>query len=135
MPESDWNVSGLVIKRLDAAEKPVRTDWPISLPRPAILHTPPKSVKSAQPLALRIQITPSQSVTAIRLHYRALNQLTGFKTIEQPVAQSTFTIPAADIDARWDLQYYFEVLNTAKSGWFCPDPAKTAPYYVVTTVR
>jgi hypothetical protein len=40
---------------------------------------------------------------------------------------TTFTIPGEDISARWDLMYYFEVLNKEKSGWFYPDPASATP--------
>jgi hypothetical protein len=40
-------------------------------------------------------------------------------------------IPGADISAKWDLMYYFEVLNKEKGGWFEPDPAVATPYYVV----
>ena len=42
-----------------------------------------------------------------------------------------FTIPGEDISPKWDLMYYFEVLNDQKTGWFQPDPAMATPYYVV----
>ena len=32
-----------------------------------------------------------------------------------------------------DGMYYFEVLNSEKSGWFHPDPATATPYFVVST--
>jgi hypothetical protein len=44
----------------------------------------------------------------------------------------TFTIPASEMDARWDLQYYFEVLHLQGSGWFLPEPVKATPYFVVS---
>jgi hypothetical protein len=50
---------------------------------------------------------------AIRLHYRALNQQESFHTIE---GGPSFTIPADQISARFDLLYYFEVLNAEKTG-------------------
>ena len=50
-------------------------------------------------------------------HRRAEKMARGlvpFKTLEaEPGA--TFTIPAADISPRWDLMYYFEVINR---DWF-----------------
>jgi len=48
----------------------------------------------------------------VRLHYRAVNQLAKFKTIESPASKAVFIIPAADVKEQWDLMYYFEVLNT-----------------------
>lgn len=45
----------------------------------------------------------------------------------------SFTIPAAHITARFDVLYYFEVLNREKTGWFYPDPATSTPYFVVET--
>ena len=43
-------------------------------------------------------------------------------------------IPASDVSARWDLMYYFEVLNDRNSGWFEPDPLRETPYYVIKVV-
>ena len=45
-----------------------------------------------------------------------------------------FTIPASDVSPRWDLMYYFEVLNDRKGGWFQPDPLRETPYYVIKVV-
>jgi hypothetical protein len=56
-----------------------------------------------------------------------------FKTLEAQAACPVFTIPGEDISAEYDLMYYFEILNQAKSGWFEPDPARATPYYVVET--
>jgi hypothetical protein len=53
--------------------------------------------------------------------------------VEQPAAKTTFTIPPEDVTQKWDLQYYFEILNREGGGWFQPDPAQATPYYVVTT--
>jgi hypothetical protein len=64
----------------------------------------------------------------VKLHYRALNQLSEFTVVEQSAARAEFTIPMTD---RWDLMYYFEVLNKENSGWFEPDPLAATPYYVV----
>lgn len=67
----------------------------------------------------------------VRLHYRPLNALAKFKTIEKSRADATFTIPAADIDSDYDLLYYFEILNSEYGGWFQPDPMAATPYYVI----
>jgi hypothetical protein len=45
-----------------------------------------------------------------------------------------YCTPDTDHSTRFDLLYYFEVLNEEKSGWFYPDPLTRAPYFVVTTL-
>jgi hypothetical protein len=42
-------------------------------------------------------------------------------------------LPADQNSARFDLLYYFEVLNAERTGWFYPDPATSTPYFVVET--
>jgi len=129
MPEGDWNISGILIKARGSgrtyppphAMKPAR--------RPSIQHAPPSSVKAALPLTLELQCSPAPR--AVRLHYRPVNQLVPWKEIEAAPGQK-FSIPAADIQDRWDLMYYFEVVDDMQFGWFYPDPLVEKPYFVVT---
>jgi len=51
--------------------------------------------------------------------------------IENVPGHEPFTIPDAQISAKWDLMYYFEILNRGGSGWFQPSPQVATPYYVV----
>ncbi|HEY3440938.1 MAG TPA: hypothetical protein VGK29_09310 [Paludibaculum sp.] len=106
--------------------------WPRPLPVPAFLHSAPRLIAAGKPITLALQMGPASHATKVRLHYRALNQLTAWKTMEAPAVRAVFTIPGEEIDARWDLQYYFEVLNTEGTGWFWPDPRRGTPYHVVT---
>ncbi|MCL5742385.1 MAG: hypothetical protein M1541_00460, partial [Acidobacteria bacterium] len=78
-----------------------------------------------------VTAAPAANVVKIRLHYRALNALEKFRTLAADGASATFTIPPEHISGRWDLVYYFEVLNTSGTGWFEPDPSVATPYYVV----
>jgi hypothetical protein len=73
-------------------------------------------------------------VTAVRLHFRSVNQLARFQTLEAPAGRRfRFTIPGQDLSPRWDLMYYFEVLRGRDGGWLEPDPDARTPYYVVET--
>jgi hypothetical protein len=126
-PRGDWTVSGLVIKGPKSQAQPPSLKLAVALPRPRMTHEPPASAQAGKPLTLSIK---ADDATLIRLHYRPLNQNLSFKVLE---GETTFTIPGKDISARWDLMYYFEVLNKEKSGWFYPDPASATPYFVVTT--
>jgi hypothetical protein len=130
-PEGEWQVSGLVIQGARSTEPLPAWTEPKPLPRPAMSHQPPKAAEPNQPLTLRLLLSSAAHVTTVRLHYRAVNQLAKFKTLEAKPLNAVFTIPAGDIPPQWDLMYYFEVLNDQKTGWFQPDPAVATPYYVV----
>jgi hypothetical protein len=126
-PNGDWAVSGLVIKgpksRLAAPALPERR----VLARPRFSHTPPAFAIAGKPLKVTLQVRGAKPA-AIRLHYRAFNQKDTFHTLE---GGPSFTIPGEHISARFDLMYYFEILNAQKTGWFYPDPATSTPYFVV----
>lgn len=129
-PRGDWSISGLVIKGPRAKEQPPSLRLAPILPRPKVSHEPPLLAESGKPLTLLLSISGVPSLT-VRLHYRSLNQKDPFRILDGGPA---FTIPDQDISSRWDLIYYFEILNGKGSGWFYPDPATATPYFVVTTV-
>ncbi len=138
-PEKPWTVAGAPEAYRQAVQplarrKPVETAARASaepLPRPEIEHDPPKEAKPDRRLKLSVRVKPATNVALIRLHYGPASLREPLKTIEIPTAKANFTIPAADLSARWDLMYYFEVLNTEKGTWLDPDPFLAAPYYVV----
>jgi hypothetical protein len=132
-PQGEWSVSGLVIQGPKSQSPLEPQRFAKLLPRPAIVHEAPKMVAAGQAITLTLEVSPAADVTRIRLHYRAVNQLADFKTTEKTIDQPTFTIPAQDVSAKWDLMYYFEILNREGSGWFHPDPHTATPYYVVKT--
>jgi hypothetical protein len=132
-PPSDWDIAGLVIKPVNPMPSPPHWEAPLELPRPTFRHTPPQVARAGEPLALALSIAPSKDVATVRLHYRAVDQLAKFKMLEAPASSAAFTIPGEHVSGRWDLLYYFEILNRAGSGWFYPDPATATPYFVVTT--
>lgn len=120
-PQGEWSVSGLVIQATSMAPVPPQK-FPKLLPRPMMVHEPPKRAVAGQPIRLRLQISPMSNVTVVRLHYRPVNQNTEFKMLD-----NTFTIPGKDVSPNWDLMYYFEVLNNEGTGWFDPDPLADLP--------
>ena len=132
-PEGAWEVSGLVITRTGQRE-PAPT-YPLlkRLPRPAIEHVAPKVAQPGKPLTLTLRVNPPTGVRAVRLHYRAVNQLARFESIEATAPHLSFTIPGEAISQKWDLMYYFEVLDGGLAGWFEPDPETATPYFVVST--
>lgn len=130
-PESEWTISGVIIRSAAPEAELAAQAWPEPVARPVFAHIKPRRVTAGRPLTLTLRVTPVSGATSVRLHYRPLNQLARFKTLEAPPSKAVFTIPAEEITPEWDLLYYFEVLNSQKSGWFHPDPAKATPYFVV----
>jgi hypothetical protein len=130
-PAGDWAVSGLIVKGPHSRFEPAALHLRPELPRPPIVHEPPRLAAAGKPLTLAIDVQ-GKVATRIRLHYRALNQNDSFHTLE---GSSPFVIPGEDISERWDLMYYFEILNAEGSGWFYPDPATATPYFVLPTQR
>jgi hypothetical protein len=133
-PNGNWMVSGLVIKRTDAAPAVARPP----APQPhqdhvAITHHTPASAEAGKPLILSVNIPAGAGIRAVRLYYRPLNQYADFKVIENPAGDGTFIIPGSDISPDWDLLYYFEVVGSSGDAWFFPDPLETTPYYCIQT--
>jgi hypothetical protein len=128
-PDGDWAVSALVIKGPQSALPATAMPQHQRLPAPRFAHTPPATALAGKPLTLSLRVSGARP-TAIRLHYRSLNQGEPFHTLEGGPA---FTVPAEHVTARFDLLYYFEILNAAGTGWFFPDPATATPYFVVAT--
>ncbi len=112
-----------------------------SLARPSIesVHTPPASFQHGEPLAISISI-PQQAiepaVASIALNYRHVDQAERWLRVEMQADQDHFTatIPAGYTQAKFPLQYSFEL--RAKSGATWLEPAFNAtlsnqPYYTV----
>lgn len=128
-PNGDWAVSGLLIRGPQSTAAAPALPQRRLLARPDFLHKPPASAVAGKPLKLVLQVRGANPA-AVRLHYRPLDQREQFHTLE---GGSSFTIPGDQISSRFDLLYYFEVLNAEKTGWFYPDPATDTPYFVVET--
>lgn len=130
-PEGEWRVSGLVVQGEGTSQPRAPQTFALARPRPEMSHQAPTEVPAGRPMTVELRLAAPREVTAVRLWYRPVNQLAKFKLIENPADRLTFTIPGADISARWDLMYYFEILHRGGAGWFQPDPAVATPYYVV----
>ena len=126
-----WEAAGVIVKSTKPAPPPALRAPAEPLPRPEIEHTPPKEARPNRQLKLSVRVKPATNVALIRLHYGPASLREPLKTIKIPSAKPSFKIPAADISARWDLMYYFEVLNTEKGTWLDPNPFLASPYYVV----
>ncbi len=130
-PENEWRVSGLILYTEGGEPAPAEWREPEKPDRPVFRHYVPRRVHAGRPLTLSLTIVPHTRAKTVRLHYRPLNALEKFRTLEAPASRARFTIPAEELTPEWDLLYYFEILGESGAGWFHPDPEKTTPYYVV----
>ena len=91
--------------------------------------------------ALKIQakVTGAEGIRSVRLRYRPMNQMIEYSTLrmdssgENDVYEAT--IPLQDINPRFDLMYFIEVIDNAGNGMIYPDFDVQAPYVVVKLVR
>jgi len=127
-----WSMSGIVVKGSKPAPAFPPAIGAASAARPVMRHAPPATAQAESPLSLALDVSGA-GASSVRLYYRAVNQLAKFKMLEASPGDK-FTIPGSDVSARWDLMYYFEVLNDRKGGWFQPDPLRETPYYVIKVV-
>jgi hypothetical protein len=126
LPSGEWSVSGIVVKGSKPGPVYPSPIAPAPTARPVVRHAPPATAQAGAPLSLALD-TSGPNLRRIRLYYRPVNQLAEFKMIEAAPG-ARFTIPGSDISARWDLMYYFEILNDSNGGWFQPDPLSETPY-------
>jgi len=130
-PTGEWRVSGLVIARAGQPRPAPVSASGGKARRPGVTHVPPPRAEPGKPLTLTLKLKSGEGIAGIRLHYRAVNQLARFTTLEATPQRPVFTIPGTDILPNADLMYYFEILDTERGGWFEPDPGISTPYYVV----
>jgi hypothetical protein len=129
-PENEWSMCAVtILSNRPAPSIPFR--WPKQLPRPSLEESPPKTAIAGKPLRLSIRVPSNAGAKLVRLHYRPLSQLAAWKNMDAAPQHAEFTIPPGEVSAKWDLQYYFEILNGEGGGWFQPDPLIATPYHVV----
>jgi hypothetical protein len=134
MPEGDWEVSGIVVKSDAPPQKWPSPHFTKATQAPTMRHTPRASTPANADLKVALQVSGAPKASRVRLHYRAVNHLVPFKMLEEAPGVP-FTIPAFDIQDKWDLMYYFEVIDESGGGWFQPEPLRETPYYVVKVTK
>ncbi len=104
-----------------------------------INHQAVNNIPVGQPITIKIQVTAPAGVKWVHLQYRAVNQYKDFEmlpmmlTSQKDVYQAT--IPAENIDTRYDLMYLVEMMDNNGKGFIYPDLNKETPYKVVNLTR
>lgn len=106
---------------------------------PQVRHTPLTTAPAAQPLAIRAEVTDPSGVKWVRLRYRGVNQHLDYKTLAMaPTGRPNeyqATVPAEDVNPRWDFMYFLEVMDRRGNGRIHPDLYREQPYVVVRLQR
>jgi hypothetical protein len=90
-------------------------------------------------LTIRAKVTGQNGIKWVRLRYRPMNQKLEYATLR--MTQSTekdvyeATIPVQEINPRFDLMYFIEVMDNNSNGKIYPDMNTQTPYVVVKLVR
>jgi hypothetical protein len=102
---------------------------------PILQYTAVQSARSGQPLHIVAKVEDPSGVRWVRLRYRGLSQHQDFQNLQMMAVgrdnEFEATIPAGNIDSKFDLMYFFETMDTHGNGKIYPDLNKETPYVVV----
>ena len=90
-------------------------------------------------LTVRAKVTGVNGIKWVQLKYRPVNQYVEYATLRMsPTTEKDIyeaTIPVQDINPRFDLMYFIEVMDNSRNGKIYPDMNIQTPYVVVKLVR
>jgi len=109
-------------------------------------HQPPTAIlqsitKAAlgKPLTIGAEVRDRSGIKWVHLRYRSVNQRLEYQTLPMlPTGRKNrfqAIIPAEQIDPKWDLMYFIEVMDTQGNGKIYPDFNKETPYTIVKLAR
>ncbi|MGB8492361.1 MAG: hypothetical protein WCE64_15000 [Bacteroidales bacterium] len=100
---------------------------------------PVSSAPVDMPLTIRANVSAPAGVKWVRLRYRSVNQKEDYKSMDMLRAgdKNLFeaTVPAEQINTKWDLMYLIEVMDNNGNGKMFPDMNKETPYLIVKLIR
>jgi hypothetical protein len=90
-------------------------------------------------LTVRAKVTGENGIKWVQLRYRHVNQMLEYSTIRMtPTAEKDVyeaTVPVQDINPRYDLMYFIEVMDNNNNGKIYPDMNIQTPYVIVKLIR
>jgi hypothetical protein len=104
-----------------------------------LVHVPVAKLPAEQAFSLQVKLSSLVGIKSVRLRYRAVNQEEAWQTLPMLPAKEKdvyeCTVPAAQINPRWDFQYLLEVMDNNNKGAIFPDVNKETPYWIVQLIR
>ena len=102
-------------------------------------HQPIISAPVGKPLTIIIKVKASAGIKWVHLLYRSVNQEQEYQTLSMlPTGEKDLyqvTVPAEQINVKWDFMYLFEIMDKNGKGMIYPDFNKETPYVVVKLAR
>ena len=102
---------------------------------PTIIHEPVIRASPHQGLSISAIVRDTSGVKSVHLRYRPVNQRLDYQTLLMARAPGEdnyrATIPAEQIDPKWDLMYFIEAIDEAGKGVMFPNQEKETPYIIV----
>ena len=90
-------------------------------------------------LKIQVKVTGEHGIRSVRLRYRPMNQMFEYSTLRMNPSNDEdiyeATIPVQDINPRFDLMYFIEVIDNNGNGMMYPDFELQAPYVIVKLDR
>ncbi len=98
-----------------------------------ISHERMDSVILGQPITIKIGIKNPAGIRSVRLRYRNVNQEQAYEVMDMPLINGSYqaTVPAAQINPRWDFMYFIEIIDNKDRGMIFPNLNQETPYRVV----
>ena len=88
-----------------------------------------------KPITVQAKVTGKNEIKWVRLRYRAVNQKLDYSTLEMvPTAEKNayqVIIPTEEIDPKFDMMYFIEVMDNQGNGKIYPDLMEETPYVIV----
>ena len=92
---------------------------------------------AGKPITVKVRVAVTSGIKWVRLRYRSVNQKEEYKTLEMKKNGDSFetTVPAEQIDPKYDFMYFIEVMDNSGNGKIYPDLNKETPYIIVKLIR
>jgi hypothetical protein len=104
-----------------------------------INHIPVTRATVGKPLTISVKISAIAGIKWVRLRYRIVNQLMDYQTLQMlPTAEKDLyqvVVPVEQVNPKWDLMYYIEVMDNNGNGRIYPDFNKETPYFFIKLIR
>ena len=104
-----------------------------------IQHQAVRNAPLDQAIKISSSIKAPAGVKWVRLRYRAVNQHLDYRTLSMLAEAGSdnyqVTVPASEIDTRFDFMYFIEVMDNDGHGLIYPDLEVETPYIIVELER
>ncbi|MHB8862584.1 MAG: hypothetical protein ACYC6N_09280 [Pirellulaceae bacterium] len=106
---------------------------------PQVTHQPVTTARADEPLAITAGVSDPAGVKWVHLRYRSVTQHQDYRTLPMIPTdekdQYRTVIPVEELDPKWDLMYFIEVMDSRGNGRIYPDLNQQTPYIVVKLHR